>query len=403
MVNVNAILKMAKEKDASDVHFISGLVPTLRINRDLVTPEDMPTLTEQDMWDVYDYFLKGNIERDKLFKERKVLDCSDEFEDIRLRVNISISNGVPVTTVRLIKSTLPTFEELGVPPIVKRMTEQPQGLILVTGKTNSGKSTTLNALINNINETQNKKILTLESPVEYKHTSKKSIIVQKEIGRGADIPAYSLGTKNSLREDCDILIIGEIRDRETMEAAIETAESGHLVIGTLHTKSCAETIDRMVNFYDIKDQTTVKVLLASILKLVISQRLLKNKQGTLTLVPEVMVVDNIIAGLIRKEKLSVAEIEDAIQSASENGSIGLINSLASLVVDDVITVEQAQSQIEVKNIPILTRTIQQLRLKNEADHQIGSVQGQYNNNQYNNNQYNNPYTQYTPYNNDNNM
>ena len=415
MINVNAILKTAKEKDASDIHFINGLVPTYRINRDLVSAEGAPALCEQDMWDIYDFFLKGNLERDKLFKEKKVLDVSDEFEDIRLRVNISVSDGVPVITTRLIKSTLPTFEELGVPAIVKKMTAQPQGLMLVTGKTNSGKSTTLNALINNINETQNKKILTLESPVEYKHTSKKSIIVQKEIGRGADIPTYGLGTKNSLREDCDILIVGEIRDRETMEAAIETAESGHLVIGTLHTKSCAETIDRMVNFYDMKDQSTVKVLLASILKLVISQRLLKNKQGTLTLVPEVMVVDNIVAGLIRKEKLNVAEIEDAIQSASENGSIGLINSLSELVVKDIITLEQAQAQVEVKNIPILNKTIQQTRLKFEAggsslinngpeDNSPYDMNNMYNNNQdsnpYNNQQYNSPYNQInSPFNN----
>ena len=150
-----------------------------------------------------------------------------------------------------------------------------------------------------------------------------------------------------------------------MDAAIETAESGHLVIGTLHTKSCAETIDRMINFYDVSDQTTQKYLIASLLKLVISQRLLKNKKGTLSLVPEVMVVDNVVAGIIRKDKLSVSEIEDAIQSSSGNGDIGLINSLAQLFVDDVITLEQAKSQIEEKNIEILNRTIMQLKIKKE--------------------------------------
>ena len=149
------------------------------------------------------------------------------------------------------------MKHLGVPDIVRRMTYQPQGLILVTGKTNSGKTTTLNALINDINEKQNKKILTLENPVEYKHHSKKSLIVQKEIGRGRDSLTFSDGVKNSLREDCDILVIGEIRDKVTMEAAIEMAESGHLVIGTLHTKSCAETIDRMINFYEVRDQPPV--------------------------------------------------------------------------------------------------------------------------------------------------
>ncbi len=223
----------------------------------------------------------------------------------------------------------------------------------------------MNALINFINENQNKKILTLENPVEYKHHCKKSIIVQKEIGRGRDSLSFSDGVKNSLREDCDIVVVGEIRDKQTMEASIETAESGHLVIGTLHTKSCAETIDRMINFYDISDQQSIKYLIASLLKLVVSQRLLKGKSGKLVLVPEVMVVDNIIAGIIRKEKISVSEIEDAIQSNLEKGSIGLINSLAELFVNDKITLEQAKSQIEEKNIEVLNRTIMQLKIKKE--------------------------------------
>ena len=387
MIDVNKILRKARESEASDVHYISGLKPMLRIHRDLVECEDCDVITKDDMWEIYDYFLRGNVERDKSFRERKVLDCSAEFEDIRLRVNISYSDSVPVITTRLITDKLPTYEELGVPDIVRRMTKQPQGLILVTGKTNSGKSTTLNALINYINETENKKILTLESPVEYRHKSKKSIIVQKEIGVGGDMPTYSLGTKNSLREDCDILVIGEIRDRETMEAAIETAESGHLVIGTLHTKSCAETIDRMINFYEVRDQSTVKFLIASLLKLVVSQRLLKNKKGTLSLVPEVMVVDNVVQGIIRKEKLSVSEIEDAIQSASNIGNIGLINSLAQLFVDDIITLDQAKAQIEEKNIEILNRTIMQLRIKkqDEKQHAMGPMVDNQMNNGMNNN------------------
>ena len=379
MINVNEIINKAVESGASDIHFISGLKPTLRVNRDLIPIEEEKIISDDDMWDIYDFFLSGNVDRDKLFREKKVLDCSAEIGDVRLRVNVSYSNAVPVITTRIIRNTLPRYEDLGVPDIVRKMTEQPQGLILVTGKTNSGKSTTLNALINYINETQNRKILTLESPVEYRHKSKKSIIIQKEVGVGGDIPTYSIGTKNSLREDCDILVIGEIRDRETMDAAIETAESGHLVIGTLHTKSCAETIDRMINFYEVRDQATIKYMIASILKLVISQRLIKNKRGTLTLIPEVMVVDNVIAGIIRKDKLSVSEIEDAIQSSSGNGNIGLINSLAELFVKDVITLDQAKAQIEAKNVEILNRTIMQLKIKKqeEANNQPNNMFGMY--------------------------
>ena len=363
MINIEKIFDYAIQKDASDIHFICDNKPMLRILRDLIQVEESEVLTIEDMNEIYDYLVRGNIEKDNVYKKTRKLDTSMEYGGKRFRVNISSSQDVPLFTLRIIKEELPRFEELGVPDIVRRMTYQPQGLMLVTGKTNSGKTTTLNALINEINETQNKKILTLESPIEFKHNSKKSIIVQKEVGIGGDSLCYSDGVKNSLREDCDIVVVGEIRDKETMDAAIETAEAGHLVIGTLHTKSCAETIDRMINFYDISDQVTIKYLISSLLKLVISQRLLPGTDGKLALVPEVMVVDNIVAGLIRKDKISVSEIEDAIQSSSDKGSIGLINSIAQLFVDDRITLEQAKAQIEEKNIETLNRTIMQLRIK----------------------------------------
>ena len=239
MLNMNKVLDIAIEKDASDVHLLAGLKPTLRISRELKEIEEMDVLGESELYEVYDYFVRGNIDKDEIYKETKRLDTSFEYGSVRLRVNISSADDMPICTIRIIKNELPRFEDLGVPDIVRRMTMQPQGLILVTGKTNSGKTTTLNALINEINETQNKKILTLEKPIEYKHTSKKSIIVQKEVGRGGDVRTFREGVKNSLREDCDILVIGEIRDKETMEAAIDMAESGHLVIrNTSHKILC---------------------------------------------------------------------------------------------------------------------------------------------------------------------
>lgn len=363
MVNMDRILDLAIEQDASDVHLIADNKPMLRIRRQLIPIEEMDVLSPEDMNDVYDYLVRGNLDKDEVFNSTRKLDTSYEYRGVRLRVNLSLSCEVPICTMRLIKNDLPSYESLGVPDIVRRMTYQPQGLILVTGKTNSGKTTTLNALINHINETQNKKILTLENPIEFKHHSKKSLIVQKEVGKGQDSLTFSDGVKNSLREDCDILVIGEIRDKVTMEAAIEMAESGHLVIGTLHTKSCAETIDRMINFYEVRDQASIKYLLSALLKLVVAQRLLPGKDGKLVLVPEVMVVDNIVSGIIRKEKISVSEIEDAIQSNLEKGSIGLINSLAELFVEDKITLDQAKSQIEEKNIETLNRTIMQLKIR----------------------------------------
>ena len=184
MLNIDKILDIAIEKDASDVHLISGLKPILRVSRELQLLEDQDVLDDNNMYEMYDYFVSGNIYKDEVYKQDKRLDTSYEYGDVRLRVNISSAKDVPICTLRIIKNELPRFEELGVPDIVRRMTLQPQGLILVTGKTNSGKTTTLNALINELNETQNKKILTLEKPVEYVHECKKSIIVQKEVGKG---------------------------------------------------------------------------------------------------------------------------------------------------------------------------------------------------------------------------
>lgn len=207
MLQIEKVLDQAIKKDASDVHLIFGLRPMLRISRDLLEAEDTDELTEEDLNEVYDYLVRGNVDKDEVYRKNKRLDTSFEFKNIRLRVNISVSNEIPIFTLRLIKNTLPKYNDLGVPDIVRRMTFQPQGLMLVTGKTNSGKTTTLNALVNEINENQNKKILTLENPVEFKHFSKKSIIVQKEVGQGRDILTFSDGVKNSLREDCDILVI----------------------------------------------------------------------------------------------------------------------------------------------------------------------------------------------------
>ena len=366
MVNMDKLLDTAIKRGTSDIHLICGIPAMFRIKRQLLPYEEGGVLTEEDMNVIYDYLVRGNIEKDNMYKTTRKLDSSYDFNGIRLRVNISMQDQIPLMTLRVIKNELPTFEELGVPDVVRRMMNQTQGLILVTGKTNSGKSTTLSALIDDVNKTVNKKILSLESPVEFKHKCKKSVIVQKEIGPGQDCLTYKDGIINCLREDCDIIIVGEIRDRETMDAAIDAAESGHLVIGTLHTKSCAETIDRIINFYDIPDQPTIKYMTASLLKLVTSQRLIRDKNQNLVLVPEVMVVDNIVRGCIRKEKFSVSESEDAIQSNSEGGSIGLVNSLAGLFNDDRITLEQAKAQIEEKNYDVLERTIMQLKVKKEG-------------------------------------
>ena len=363
MILTEQIIKEAIERGASDIHLLYGLRPILRVSRSLVEIDSVDPLDESDLYEIYEYIVKGNMDKENTYKTERKLDTSLVYDGTRLRVNASYSDDVPLFTMRIIKNELPKFEDLGVPDIVRRMTYQPQGLMLVTGKTNSGKTTTLSALIDDINKKQNRKILTLESPVEFKHTSKRSIIVQKEVGPGKDCLNYRDGVINALREDCDILVVGEIRDKETMEAAIDMAESGHLVIGTLHTKSCAETIDRMINFYEVRDQMTIKNLLSALLKIVVSQRLLKSADGNgVVLVPEVMVVDNTVSACIRKEKFSVSEIEDAIQGNLDKGSIGLMNSLANLYCDGKLTLEQCKAQIEEKNYETFNRIITQTNI-----------------------------------------
>jgi len=361
MLLIEEIIKEAHRKGASDIHLVSGMKPIIRVRRNLQQINDKPLLTVEDLWEIYDYIIQGNVDIDNFFKENRKLDTSLEWNNIRLRVNVSYAGDKPVFTMRLIPKDLPKFDELGLPEIIRNMLYQPQGLFLITGKTNSGKSTTLNALINEINEKQNKKILTLENPIEFKHNSKKSFIVQKEVGVRKDAENFRDGVKNALREDCDVLVIGEIRDRETMEAAIDMVESGHLVIGTLHTKSCAETIDRMISFYEVKEQTQIKNLLSGLLKIVVSQRLLRHKDGeNLVLAQEIMMVDNIVSACIRKEKFNVAEIEDAIQSSAAIGSISLTTTLAKLYLEDKITMDLAKAQLEPRNFETLKRTISQL-------------------------------------------
>ncbi len=361
MLLIEEIIDEANQKGASDIHLVSGMKPIIRVKRNLVQLGEKKILDVDDIWEIYDYVVKGDLNKDKSFKEQRRLDCSLVYKKIRLRVNVSFSEDKPILTMRIIPNELPRFDDLGLPDIIKEMLYKPQGLILITGKTNSGKSTTLSALVSDINDNQNKKILSLESPIEYKHTSKKSFIIQKEVGPGKDSLDYREGVMNALREDCDILVIGEIRDKQTMEAAIDMVESGHLVIGTLHTKSCAETIDRMISFYEVKEQTQIKNLLSGLLRIVVSQRLLRGKDNSsLVLCPEVMVVDNIVSACIRKEKFSTSEIEDAIQSSSEKGSISLTTTLARLCIEGKITFDMAKSQVDTKNLETLQRTIMQL-------------------------------------------
>lgn len=364
MVNIDKILKSAIENGASDIHLISGIKPTFRINDKLIPYEDETELSKEDMFEIYDYFIRGNLGKDTEFKESKNLDSSYEFEKTNFRINISEAGAVPVFTLKIINNTLPNFEELRIPDVIKKLVIN-KGLILVTGKANSGKTTTINSIIDEINSNQSKKIITLENTIEYKHKNKKSIVIQKEVGQGQDVLSYSQGAINALKEDCDVLVISQIKDKDTMNAVIETAEAGKLVIASLNTRSCVETIDRILSFYKLEEQENVKFLISALLKLVISQRLITGKDEKVTLLPEIMVVDNAIASLIRKDKINITEYEEAMQNSFAKGSRNLITSIAELFLDDVITLEQAKSQIREKDIETLNRTIMELKIKNK--------------------------------------
>lgn len=358
MIDIDNILRIAIDKEASDVHLVRRLKPIIRVNRELIRLEEHDVLTVEDIYEIYEHFV-NNSELDETFKKDKRLDINYEVYDMRLRVNVSMSNGYPIFTIRIIKKELPVFKNLNIPDIIRKIALSPQGMLLVTGKSNTGKSTTLNALVNEINRTTNKKILMLENPIEYMHVPDKSLIVQKEIGKGRDCPTFGIGATNALREDCDILVLGEIRDRETMDAAIEMVESGHLVIGTMHTRSCAETIDRIISFYDPSEQMTIKYMISSVLKAVISQRLLNGKKNELVMVPEIMIVDEVVSYFLRKEKFNKNDLEDAIQTRLSKGSLSLTNALAYAVIKEKITMETAMLQIDDDDKERLLRTIKQ--------------------------------------------
>ena len=322
MIDINEIIEQGIQKDASDIHLIVESKPMYRIGAALVKMEGATVLKKENMKEVSSYFSKGNLASD--------INTIYEYNGIKLDVNISSANKIPVCTMKILKNKLPEYEDLRLPEILRKMTHQKQGLILVVGNKKSGKTTTLNALVRDINETQNKKIITLEKSTEYNHTPRNSIIIQKQIG--TDCITYCDGVKNALREDCDILVVEDIRNRETMEAVLEMIEEGHLVIAGINEKSCKDAINKITNFYNVNDQAQIKYNLSTLLKIVISQKLLLGTKGDLELLSEVMVT------------------EDSKQN------ISLIESLANLYSEDRITLKQAKSQIEEKEIDKLNKT-----------------------------------------------
>lgn len=344
---LHEILQRAIDKGATDIHLAPGQLPVYRIKRKLFFEEENNLLlTKEVLNNILKHFYTVVRDLENNFYKNKQADFSYSFSEHRFRINVSLTKGAPTFSIRVIPNGKISVRDMGLYDIMNKMKRIKSGLILVTGKVNSGKSTTLNAFLQEINSTENRKIVTLEDPIEYEHKSDKSIIIQKEIGKDSDVMSYHDGLINLLREDSDIAVLGEIRDKDTMDVAIDLAESGGLVIGTLHTRSCGETLERIINMYDAADQLSVKNALSSVLKLVVSQKLVVSKKNELLMVPEVMVVNSTLSSLIRSEKFSVSEIEDNIHLQGDIGCMSFETSFANLYIRDLVSMQTIKEQVD---------------------------------------------------------
>ena len=337
---IEELLERLVKDGGSDLHISNALPPVVRIDGQLVRYESQP-LTPDDV-EALLFPMLSNEQRRRLEQDWE-LDFSYGIDNVgRFRVNFYKDKGCYAAAFRTISANAPKLEDLGLPEIVKKIAEKPRGLVLVTGPTGSGKSTTLAAMVDYINRTRAEHILTIEDPVEFVHTSKKSIIHQRELG--ADTRSFANALRAALREDPDIILVGEMRDHETIALALTAAETGHLVFGTLHTSSASQTIDRIIDVFPEGQQQQIRVQLANSLVAVFSQTLLQKllpdgtKKGRI-MAQEIMVVTPAIANLIREAK--AAQIYSTIQTSQGVGMETLEMSLAKLYKNKLITLEDA--------------------------------------------------------------
>ena len=338
-MNIVELLKIGMEKRASDIHITVGVPPILRIDGKL-TPLDMEPLKPSDTKDlVYNTLSESLIQQ--LEKEGE-LDTSFSSPGIgRYRVNAYKQRGSYAMALRIIPLEIPSMESLGLPAVIKDLARLPRGLILVTGPTGSGKSTTLAAMIDLINKERNCHILTLEDPIEYLHKHNRSIVNQREIG--IDSKSFANGLRAALRQDPDVILVGEMRDLETISIALTAAETGHLVLSTLHTVGSAKTIDRIIDVFPPYQQQQVRVQLSTVIQAIISQQLLPKASGDGRVAAfEVMIATPAIRNLIREEKIH--QIDTAIQTGAKYKMQTMDNSLIDLYSRGVITKETALMQ-----------------------------------------------------------
>jgi twitching motility protein PilT len=338
-IHIDELLYIVTEKGASDLHLCPFVEPVIRVDGQLLRlnyEKAQPTQTQRMMYDIL------TNEQIQKFETTFELDFSYSLHKIaRFRVNVYKDKGAVAAAFRLIPARVPTIRELNLPPVLEELTRRPRGLILVTGPTGSGKSTSLAAMINQINSERSVHIITIEDPIEYLHQHKYSIINQRELGQ--DTKSFAAALRSALREDPDVILVGEMRDLETIQLAITAAETGHLVFATLHTNNAAESIDRIVDVFPPGQQEQIRIQLANNLQAIISQQLLP-RAGQPGRVPavEVMIATPAIRNLIRENKTH--QIHTMIQTSGQLGMQTMDQSLRDLYVKGWVTYEEAMSR-----------------------------------------------------------
>ena len=342
-VDIEQLLRFSVKNNASDLHLSSGVPPIIRIDGD-VKRVNMPSLTHKEVHSmVYDIM---NDKQRKDYEEFFETDFSFEIPDLaRFRVNAFNQHRGAGAVFRTIPSKIMTLDDLGAPKIFKDISMYPRGIVLVTGPTGSGKSTTLAAMIDHINNHRPDHILTIEDPIEFVHESKKCLINQREVHR--DTLGFNEALRSALREDPDVILVGEMRDLETIRLALTAAETGHLVFGTLHTSSAAKTIDRIVDVFPAGEKEMVRSMLSESLRAVISQTLLKKVGGGRIAAHEIMIGTAAIRNLIREGK--IAQMYSAIQTGQSAGMQTLDQCLQDLLRKSLVTREEARYKAQNKD------------------------------------------------------
>jgi twitching motility protein PilT len=344
-VDISDLLAFSVKNKASDLHLSAGLPPMIRVHGD-VRKINVPAMDHTQVHDmVYDIMNDGQR---KVYEETLECDFSFEIPNLaRFRVNAFNQNRGSGAVFRTIPSKILSLEQLACPPIFKDIADTPRGIVLVTGPTGSGKSTTLAAMVDYVNENEFGHILTVEDPIEFVHTSKKCLINQREVG--PHTLSFANALRSALREDPDVILVGEMRDLETIRLALSAAETGHLVFGTLHTSSAAKTVDRIVDVFPAAEKEMVRSMLSESLRAVISQTLCKTKdeQGRVA-AHEIMIGTPAIRNLIRENK--IAQMYSSIQTGQNVGMQTLDQNLQDLVKRNIISIAEARGKAANKDM-----------------------------------------------------